>query len=482
MKYTIAMLLSATLLGACSSNHKAPPSRAEMTQIMKQQNAETLVTNLFSSIDQREWNDLEKNFASRSLVFFKEPLLLKPNEISTRMQPVIEYFDSTQHKVSDFKLVEKDERLTGTANVSGSFWRTHGLSSDVATTEDKYEFEFMQEGDKLRITRMVLLSQKVGGLKKLLAKALKKDKFAPTYNVEVVNFPSKNGKNMRGWLYIPNGSIHDVVIINGNVGSVKEQGPHEYGKHLADKKIGALVFDFVNFGESEGNVRNLEDPGQKIDDFRGAVNYISNRKEFAGSRISLAGLGASASYIAAEAVNDSRVDRLIMISPWMPNIEFFQSQDFDASAKLQASRQANHQYQQDGVLTYVPVASYSDKFAIIRAEEPSEIDYFTNRDRGNIPQWQNRFATMGWGHFINFDGMSAASRIRVPTIILRSSSGQYDEGVQDFISRMRMKPAEHVLSVTPYEFYDREETINQTVKIIEDFLNPASTDTEVTAL
>jgi major membrane immunogen (membrane-anchored lipoprotein) len=68
MKYAIAMLLSATLLGACSSNHKAKQTRAEMTQIMKQQNAENLVNNLFTSVDKREWKELGRNFASRSVV------------------------------------------------------------------------------------------------------------------------------------------------------------------------------------------------------------------------------------------------------------------------------------------------------------------------------------------------------------------------------------------------------------------------------
>jgi len=482
MKTTIAVLLSATLLGACSSHQKKEPSREELSFENKQQKAETIVKNLFNSVDKREWKELEKNFAYRSVVFFEEPLLLQPNEISTRMQPPIEWFDSTQHKVADFKLIEKDERMLGKAKVAGSYWKTHGLTSDVVTTEDTYDFEFIREGDKLRITRMVLENQKVGGIKKLLTKSRKKSKFFPDYKVEMVNFPSKNGKNMRGWLYLPKGSIHDIVIVGGNVGTIKEQGPHQYGRHLADKRIAALVFDYVNFGESEGKVRNLEDPGQKIDDLRGAVNFVSRRREFTGSRISLASLGASAGYIAAEAVNDLRVDRLIMISPWMPNDEFFQSPEFNAQEKIQVSRQANHQYLQDGVLTYVPVASYSDKFAIINSSEPSEIDYFTRRDRGNIPQWQNRFATMGWGPFINFDGMSAASRVRVPTIILRSFTGKYNEGVEDFISRMRVKPVDHVLSVTPYEFYDRDETITKSVKIIEDFLSPSTPGSEVTKI
>jgi hypothetical protein len=262
-----------------------------------------------------------------------------------------------------------------------------------------------------------------------------------------------------------------VVVINGNIANIKEQGPIAYARELANHGIGALVFDYMNFGESEGKVRNLEDPGQKIDDLRAAVDFVAHLKPFAAARISLAGLGASAGYIAAEAARDPRVDRVLMIAPWLPDIDYYEMPQFNAAAKLQASRQANHQFQQDGVLTYVPVASYADSSSVL-ADDNAAVDYYTNPERGGIPQWLNRFATIGWTHVINFDAISAASRLRVPTLIVRTEKGPYPAGVQNFISHMNIKPEDHLLTVKPYDFYDHEDAITQTSELIEEFLDP----------
>lgn len=473
MRTTTHLFLSLLLFAACATGKK--------TVLSKKQETENVVNRMFSALDAREWKDYERTLASRTVVFIDEPLLLKPSEVSSRLKPMIGYFDSSRHEISDFKLEEDPERLRGSAKFEASYWKNRGITSDEASVKGKATFEFVQEGEELRIMRMAMIPDKESGDRSMLRSARGKMKVETRYRTEIVDIKSRNGKKMRGWLYLPHGNIHDVVIINGNIGNIKEQGPHEYARHFADLGVSALVFDFVNFGESEGAVRNLEDPGQKISDFRGAVDFIANRKEFAASRISLAGLGISAAYIAAEAVNDPRIDRLLMISPLLPDLNYFQSMEFEASEKLRASREASHQFQQDGILTYIPVASYAERNAVL-STDPHSVDYYSNPERGNIPQWQNRFATMGWVHYINFDAISAASRIRIPTMIVRSETGPYPEGVQNFVSNMRVKPIEHVLSVRPYDFYDRDETLKETAALIEDFLNPSAAESEVTSL
>ncbi len=474
-------LLALLLMGACASKHQHPATKAEMTEAMKTSEAQAVVQNMISANESKDWKLFEKSFARKTVFFNGEPLLLKPEEISHLVKPTQKYFDASQATLSDFKLEEVQGRLLGSGKISTNFWKHRGLGSDVAMTDNRVDFEFTRENGELKIMRMQPVDMKVKGDKDLMKTAWAKGDNDRRYKVEIVNFPSKNGKKMRGWLYRPYQSIHDVVILNGNVGNVKEQGSLPYAKLLANRGIAALVFDFVNFGESEGNVRNLEDPGQKIDDFRGAVDFVANIDTFAGARISLAGLGSSAGYIAHEAAGDNRVDRVLMIAPFFHG-RLVEKQQFEAGRKLSAARQANHQFQQDQVLTYIPVASFSENTAVLTSNAESDIDYYLNPDRGNIPQWQNQFATMGWTPWINFDATTSAPRIRVPTLVIHSPSGPFAEGVDDFVSHMRVKPEIHVLSASPYDFYDRPETMNQVVKIVEDFLDPSMSDTEITSL
>ncbi|MES2528670.1 MAG: hypothetical protein V4598_16420 [Bdellovibrionota bacterium] len=479
MKFSL--LLAVILTASCASKHQHPATKAEMTEAMKTNEAQAVVQNMISANESKDWKQFEKSFARRTVFFSGEPLLLKPEEISHLVKPTQKYFDATQATLSDFKLKEVQGRLLGSGKISTNFWKNRGLGSDVATTDNKVDFEFTRENGELKIMRIQPVEMKVKGEKDLIKTAWEKGDHDIRYRVEIVDFPSKNGKQMRGWLYRPFEAVHDVVILNGNVGNIKEQGSLPYARLLAGRGIATLVFDFVNFGESEGNVRNLEDPGQKIDDFRGAVDFVANLEAYAGSRISLAGLGSSAGYIAHAAATDNRVDRVLMISPFLHS-RLVEKQQFEAGRKLSAAREANHQFQQDEVLTYIPVASFSENNAVLTSNAESDIDYYLNPERGNIPQWQNQFATMGWTPWINFDATTAAPRIRVPTLVIHSKSGPFAEGVDDFVGKMRVKPEIHVVSASPYDFYDRPETMNQVVKIIEDFLDPSMSDTEITSL
>lgn len=433
-------------------------------------------------MDERDWKKFERNFASRAVVVFEEPLLLKPEEITPRMKPMVEYFDSSKHSISDFKIAGKGDRLTADAKVSVTYWKNRTLWRDTSMAYGRYQFEFVRDGEDLKVSRMRFILEEDGGLERYLYKAMTKGSQNLPYKAEVVDFPSANGKHkMRGWLYIPSGNIHDVVVINGNIGSIKEQGPHEYARLMAREGYGALVFDFVNFGESEGDVRNFDNFGEKISDYRAAMTLINTRQEFQAARISLVGIGASAGIISEVAMFDNRVDRLVMIAPWLPNPKLTAKQRPDERKQISRGIQAAQQFMQDGVTTYDPVASFSDKNAFITSDSSEEMDYYTNPERGNIPQWDNEFATMGWS-WINYDATANAPRIRIPTVIIQTESDRNIEGTRAYVAKMRAKAEVHTLPVAPYDFYDRPETMKQTVEIVKDFLNPEATKSEVTTL
>lgn len=483
MRYSTTTLLSLLLVGACASNHKHEPKKQEeLVKAQKIERAQSVAANMLNAIDKRDWKSFEQNFASKTVVYLDEPMLLKPEQITRELKPMYEYFETTKHEITDFKVHDENERMLGTAKVHGVFWKHGDIFNKNLTLDGKFVFEFVPEGDGFKISRVAFDRGTVEGEREFLKKAEGKISHKLNYKTQVVDFPSKNGKMMRGWLYIPNGRALDIVIINGNIGNVKEQGSFEYARRFAAKGTAAFVFDFVNFGESEGKVRNLEDPGQKINDFRGAVDYISSRKEFTATRISLAGLGASAGYAAAEATKDQRVDRLLFVQPWFQSPQLVQDFEPRYLEKLKAARESNSLYHQDGVVSYVPLVSFSDRNAVITSNKPANLDYYLKTERGNIPQWQNRFATMGWISWLNFDSLSYASRVRVPTLIVHNGRGNAQEGTKAFTERMRLKPEIREISAMDFDFYDREETIRQTVELMENFLNPAGADSEITAL
>ncbi|MNC92420.1 hypothetical protein D3C83_88460 [compost metagenome] len=61
---------------------------------------------------------------------------------------------------------------------------------------------------------------------------------------------------MRGHLYLPDGAgPHPVVVMAGGWCYVRELVQPEYARVFADAGIAALVFDYRNFGASDGDSR-----------------------------------------------------------------------------------------------------------------------------------------------------------------------------------------------------------------------------------
>ncbi|MCG8323183.1 MAG: alpha/beta hydrolase [Cytophagales bacterium] len=105
-----------------------------------------------------------------------------------------------------------------------------------------------------------------------------------------VTFQS-NGLTLAGNLYFPvdfdESNTYPAALIGGSLTSVKEQMAGTYAKKLAEHGIVALAFDYRNYGESEGQPRQYEDPSLKLQDLEEAVTYLSARPYVSNILISM---------------------------------------------------------------------------------------------------------------------------------------------------------------------------------------------------
>ena len=92
---------------------------------------------------------------------------------------------------------------------------------------------------------------------------------------------TSGGETVRGWLYTPergNGPF-PVVVMAGGWCYVKELVQPHVAQQFADTGLAAILFDYRNFGSSDGTRRQHIDPNAQIEDYRNAISFAETLAE-----------------------------------------------------------------------------------------------------------------------------------------------------------------------------------------------------------
>ena len=277
-----------------------------------------------------------------------------------------------------------------------------------------------------------------------------------------VEFES-NGQTLVGNLYLPDdyqeGTQLPATIITGAWTTVKEQMPANYAEAMADRGYAALTFDFRNWGESEGDNRYLENPAKKTEDIVAAADYLTTREEVDPNRIAGLGICASSGYMAGAAAQSENIKSIALVAPWLHNREIVNETYGGEEAVqnlIQTSREAEAQYEQTGEISTVPAASTENENAVMY-----QAPYYTESDRGDIPEYGNEFNLASWEGWLTYDAVSIADELNKPVQIVHSEAAAIPQGAEEFYSRLPGEKEQLWLDgVSQFDFYDSPEAIS----------------------
>lgn len=123
-----------------------------------------------------------------------------------------------------------------------------------------------------------------------------------------VEFQS-GGDTVRGMLYTPDGGTgpYPVIVMAGGWCYVKELVQPHYAEMYKDAGFAALLFDYRNFGSSDGARRQHIDPNMQLEDYRNAISYAETLEEIDADRIGVWGLSYSGGHALILGATDPRV-------------------------------------------------------------------------------------------------------------------------------------------------------------------------------
>jgi uncharacterized protein len=263
-----------------------------------------------------------------------------------------------------------------------------------------------------------------------------------------------DGSILVGTLRVPHGSeLRPGLLFEGPLTSVKEQVTGNYADALAARGFVTLAFDHRYFGESEGEPRQYEHPGRKVEDLSAAVAALQTSGLIDAARIGLVGVCAGAGYAAWAVAKDANVRAFAAVAGFFHDIgqqRAWMGEGFDAA--LEGARLARLRYEQTGDLDSIPAVASSGEAAMPLREA---FEYYGTA-RGAVPNYINRFATLSREQTLPWDAQSAAPLIAVPTLMVHSDGALAPGLARKFFAALSAPKRElWVQSQGQIDFYDR---------------------------
>ncbi|MFC5731483.1 MULTISPECIES: alpha/beta hydrolase [Nocardioides] len=136
---------------------------------------------------------------------------------------------------------------------------------------------------------------------------------------ENIEFQGEGGITLRGWFYPAQNATTPApaVVMTHGMTAVKEMHLDDYAEVFAEAGLNVVVYDHRNFGDSDGQPRQENDPVLQHRDIRNAITYAINRPEVDGSKIGVWGTSFAGGHALLVAAIDKRVKAVVAQVPFI---------------------------------------------------------------------------------------------------------------------------------------------------------------------
>lgn len=270
------------------------------------------------------------------------------------------------------------------------------------------------------------------------------------------------------------GKSYPAVVSNHPIGSCKEQtAGNVYGAALAKAGFVVIVPDAGFQGGSGGEPRWLEDPEQRVKDYRDVIDYAQSLSYVDPDRIGILGICGGGGYSVKATIIDKRIRALVTIT----GVNFGRLMregfsNFDPTGTLEAmakQRTAENAGADEQINIFLPASVEAGKAAGITDIDVLEAtDYYRNRcpakGSGTRMLVSHAATAMAW------DAFAFAETLLTQPIMLvfgdkPGGFGAYRDGMELY-GRAASKHKELVVieGWSHYELYDKPEPVRRALE------------------
>jgi dienelactone hydrolase len=130
-----------------------------------------------------------------------------------------------------------------------------------------------------------------------------------------------NGTRCAGWLYLPdNTPSPPVVVMAHGIAAERTFGLPSFAERFAESGLAVFLFDYRNFGGSDGSPRNLVSPRRHVSDWHAAISHVRGLSEVDGSRVALWGTSFAGGHVLVAAAKDHALAAVVSQVPFVDSL------------------------------------------------------------------------------------------------------------------------------------------------------------------
>ena len=207
-----------------------------------------------------------------------------------------------------------------------------------------------------------------------------------------------------------------VVVMAHGFAAQRDFGLQAFAERFAGSGMAAFVFDYRNFGASDGEPRNLVSPGRHLADWRAAVAHVRGLGQVDASRLALWGSSYSGGHVLATAARTRGISAVVSQVPFVdgPATAAMFSPAFALQAVLKGVKDLARAASGRPPY-YVPVVGEPGTFAMMNTPE-SMPGYTALVPEGS--EWRNGCPARAALSLVLYRPGSRAGRISCPVLLV----------------------------------------------------------------
>jgi fermentation-respiration switch protein FrsA (DUF1100 family) len=260
-----------------------------------------------------------------------------------------------------------------------------------------------------------------------------------------------------------------AVVTTGPLTSVKEQATGAYARALAKRGFAVLAFDHRTFGESDGQPRQFEHPEHKAADVTAAVTALAVDGRTRNLAVAAVGVCVGGGYMARAVADDPRICAFAGVAGYYSDAAAFAtSPPQEYQAAIERGLAAERRWRATGEAETIPAVGPDGGDVAMPLREAYE---FYGTARGAVDNYRNAFAVQSLAYTTPFDAQEAASRIRVPFLLVHSEHALAPPLARKFYAAVTTPKSELWLqSQGQIDFYDDPRLIEPAADAIADHI------------